>query len=258
MTGFLVRNYYIEKNKVNNQPVIVNPEEQVKGRKEEIVKLEKYQVPVLMYHYVRTTDEPEDSVGYKLSVSPDKFDEQMKWLTDNGFKTVDFSYFEEPVKLDYKPIIITFDDGYRDAYTDAYRILRKYNLTATFYIITDVVGYPYYMTWDMIKEMSNSKMKFGSHSLSHPDLRNVSDADLDSQLRYSKDKLEKELNIKIDNFCYPSGKYDEKTISKLKELGYRNAVTTKTGIANETSNIYEIPRLRIQNNTNIGSILSGL
>jgi len=91
--------------------------------------------------------------------------------------------------------------------------------------------------------------------LSHPDLRNVSDNDLDAQLRYSKDNLEKELNISVTDFCYPSGKFEDRTINKLKELGYKTAVTTKMGIADQNSDLFRLSRRRVQENSSIQTLV---
>ena len=220
------------------------------------VYLSNYKVPILMYHYIRYNDDPENSVGYKLSVSPDNFSEQLDWLKNNNFNTVDFRYLEKPYEVDFKPIIITFDDGYIDAYTNAYRILKDHNMKGVFYVITDSVGYPAYLNWDMIKEMKDNGMQFGSHSLSHPDLTKLGDEGLDAQLRFSNHDLKDKADIDVFDFCYPSGKYDERTIVKLKELGYKTATTTNNGIASESSNIFELPRIRVQEYTNFDEKLS--
>jgi peptidoglycan/xylan/chitin deacetylase (PgdA/CDA1 family) len=220
-------------------------------------KLAQFEVPILMYHYIRTVDDPEkDKIGAKLSVTPAHFDSQMKWLKNEGYITVNPEYLLSPVKLDKKPIVITFDDGYLDAYTDAYPILKNYDFKATFYIITDSVNSQYYMTWDQIKEMKNYGMNFGSHTSTHPNLTKINNETLDNQLLWSKNKLETELSLSISDFCYPSGKYNDGTITKLKELGYKTAVTTETGIASQKSDLFKLPRKRMEDNSNLALLLA--
>jgi peptidoglycan/xylan/chitin deacetylase (PgdA/CDA1 family) len=220
-------------------------------------KLAQFEIPILMYHYIRTVDDPEkDIIGAKLSVTPAHFDTQMKWLKNEGYITVNPEYLLSPVKLDKKPVIITFDDGYLDAYTEAYPILKNYDFKATFYIITDYVNSPYYMTWDQIKEMKKYGINFGSHTLTHPDLTKINSETLDNQLRWSKNKLDSELNSTITDFCYPSGKYNNDTIAKLKELGYKTAVTTETGMASQESDLFKLPRKRIQDDSNLALLLA--
>jgi len=253
---WFVKHFFQPKPKISDSQN-TSSEEKVASAETETPKLEtkekisSYKVPILMYHYIRDVDKSEGELGANLSVSPAKFDTQMKWLSDNAYKTVGFQYLLEPYKIANKPIIITFDDGYRDAYTNAFPILKKYNFTGVFYIIIDSVGKPEYLTWEMIKEMKNAGMQFGSHTLTHPDLRNISASDLDFQLRKSKEKLDKELGQSTTDFCYPAGKYNEDAITALKNIGYKTAVLTSAGVASEESNLLKLPRQRMQNETSI-------
>lgn len=229
-----------------------NSQSQVKGLKNNQPQItNSYQVPILMYHYIRDWNQPEDKTGIKLSVSPINFDKQIKWLKDNNYQTVNLDYLIKPYAISDKPVILTFDDGYRDAYTNAYPILKKYGFIGTFYIITDVANDPAYMTWDMIKEMKNNGMNFGSHTATHPDLSKATNSQIDYQLTTSTNTLKTELGKDITDFCYPSGKYNDYVIAKLKELGYKTATTTHTGISDQNSNLFELPRLRIENDANL-------
>lgn len=216
-----------------------------------------YQVPILMYHYIRDFNDPNDTIGTNLSVSLANFDSQMKWLKDNGYETVNPDYLTGPYKLETKPIIITFDDGYRDAYTNAFPILKKYGFSATFYIITSYIdkNNPDYMTWDELRELEKNNMNIGSHTLTHPDLEKADSTRVDKEIGESQTTLQNQLGIKITDFCYPSGKYDSRTINALKKYNYKTAVTVKSGIANETSNLFELPRIRMINSTSLAKTL---
>jgi len=209
-------------------------------------KVEHYTVPILMYHYIRNA-EGEDNLGKKLSVSPENFEAQLEWLKENGYETLKMADLSDPKKkvlseiyaTNKKPVVLTFDDGYLDAYTDAYPILKKYDFTGTFYIIKNFVGKDRYMNQTQINKMEQNGMEIGSHTLSHPNLA------ISSPGKVRKELAESITESKV--LCYPSGRYNQEVIDLVKEAGYANAVTTKYGIVNESSNPYELPRVRIEN-----------
>lgn len=227
--------------------------------------INEYRVPILMYHYIRDFNDPDDQIGTNLSVSPEKFDEQLAWLKNNSYQSINPDDLANPNKKtltqisysNFKPVILTFDDGYKDAFDNAFPLLKKYGFTAAFYIITNYVekNNPNYMSWDNIKELKKAGMNIGSHSLTHPDLEKVTDARVDSEIGESQEVLSKSLEIKITDFCYPTGKYDTRTIEALKKYGYKTAVTVKSGIADQNSNLFELPRIRVTNSTNLEKLL---
>ncbi len=137
-------------------------------------------VPILMYHYISTAPSANDKIRVGLSVPPDMFDAQMKLLVDNGFTTISlfdlYNNLATGQPLPDKPIVLTFDDGYVDNYEQAFPILKKYNQTATFFVITGRADAkdPAYMSWDMIAEMSRAGMDMQLHSKEHVDLRHRS------------------------------------------------------------------------------------
>jgi peptidoglycan/xylan/chitin deacetylase (PgdA/CDA1 family) len=154
-----------------------------------------------------------------------------------------------------KPIIITFDDGYDDAYTQAYPILKKHNMIGVFYIISGQIGQSERMTNNQIIELDKAGMVIGNHTKNHLDISTLSQTQLDSQLLDSKNTLESLLGHKVLDFCYPAGKYNANNIIALKNDGYLSATTTKNGISDTSSNLYELPRIRIQNSTNLEKVL---
>lgn len=211
-----------------------------------IPKVTSYKVPILMYHYIRDAA-GEDELGQNLSVSPENFGRQMQYLAENDFAPVKLADLADPelkaISKVYndkkKPIVLTFDDGYEDAYSAAWPVLKKYDFFGTFFIIRNFVGKEMYMTQIQIDQLAAAGMEIGSHSLSHPDLAKADAADAREQIFDSK----KEAQV----FCYPAGKYNDTTVRLLKEAGYIAAVTTKAGIADEKSDLFELSRVRIQN-----------
>ena len=166
-------------------------------------------VPVLNYHQINDRDEN------SLTVHTDEFDEQMKYLSDNGYHTITpeemMDAWENGTPLPEKPVILTFDDGYVDNYKNAYPILEKYNLKGTIFLISDFIGtYPNYMTWAQVDEMQQSGLiDFESHTLSHPELDKIPADEVWHQLDSSKKALEWRLGKPINFIAYPCGSYDE-------------------------------------------------
>jgi|GEM_PF-829914 len=212
-------------------------------------------VPIFMYHYIRAYVDPNDPIGVNLSVSPESFEKQVTWLKENGYGTVSMDIFGNPKPLTFKPVVLTFDDGYRDAYDAAFPILRKYGMTGTFYLIVDRVGTPGYLTWDEIAEMRTAGMSFGSHAIDHPDLRNLPSERLEQEIRGSKDMLAEKIGRDVTDFCYPSGKYDDAVENEARKGGYATAVTTRSGIAGLKDDPLTLRRLRITEHADIRSVL---
>jgi hypothetical protein len=101
-------------------------------------------VPILMYHYIRVVQDPRDRLGFNLSVTPSDFSQQMDWLDQNGYHPIDLAdlrgYLLGHGSLPAKPIVLTFDDGYRDMYTTAFPILRGHHFKAVSYVVSGFVN----------------------------------------------------------------------------------------------------------------------
>ena len=203
-----------------------------------------------MYHYIRNYHDPRDPIGINLSVSPENFDRQMTWLSTHDYTTVSPHYLTHPYRLDHKPVIITFDDGYQDAFAEALPVIQKYHLTATFYPIVGKIGTTGYLTWDELVAMHTSGMTIGSHTLTHPNLTTLTSDMLRHELADSKRALEDHLGTPITDFCYPSGKYSSTIEAAVRATGYTTAITTASGRSTEHSNPLALPRLRITDTTN--------
>ena len=211
---------------------------------------ESYQVPILMYHYIRDAS-AESELGKNLSVHPDNFDLHMAHLKENNYETLTLADFADPEKKvlskiisdNKKPIVLTFDDGYLDAYTEAFPVLLKYDFVGTFYIIRNYIAKAEYMDADQIQEIKNAGMEIGSHTLTHPNLAKSDSEIVRNQLNESKENA--------TTFCYPAGAFDATTVNLVQEAGYNAAVTTKFGIADQDSSILELPRVRVENGSAI-------
>lgn len=213
-------------------------------------------VPILMYHYIRTCVDPEDEQCPSLSVSVEAFTSQMQWLRDNGYSTVDLDYLSSPYRVDGQPVVITFDDGYADTYTDAFPVLERFGYRATWYIITDRVDTPGYLTWEQIQELDRRGMQIASHTLNHPDVTTLSAADVATQVTQSKLILEQKLGHTITDFCYPYGRYSSAAVEAVRSAGYLTATTTHEGVARRTDDALTLSRVRIKENTDLAKTMS--
>ncbi len=184
-------------------------------------------VPVLNYHHFLK------DCGSLLCISPDVFEQHMKYLKDHGYRTVSMDdlqgFLQYRQALPKRSIIITIDDGYRSAYDIAYPLLKRFGYTATLFIYTDYVGVSdKAITWDQLKEMSLDGFQIGSHTLSHSDLtmKKEGESEEDYLARVEKELIESkqiiDMNLTQDTMAiaFPFGRYDERILSMTEEAGY--------------------------------------
>jgi peptidoglycan/xylan/chitin deacetylase (PgdA/CDA1 family) len=139
-------------------------------------------------------------------------------------------------------VAITFDDGWKEHYKNAFPILKKYGARATFFVPTGWIGKSEIMSWDQMKEMSEAGMVFGSHGITHANLINLSDADLKNELENSRKALEENLGYEIKYLSYPGGNHDSRVIEAAKVAGYKAAVSVYKIIDQEPRYNFSIRR----------------
>lgn len=205
-------------------------------------------VPILMYHYIRAVDPNADPMGYGLSVAPEIFDQQMAWLRDNNYHTVSMATAQQCIQgqpvCPPNAIVLTFDDGYVDASTDALPILQRYGMTATFYIVNNYVGQPGYMNWEQVGALYAAGMEIGAHSLDHLDMTTLDITEARRQAEESKRDIEAKLGITVMTFCYPAGRYNAEVANQVRDAGFTNATTTRWD--NDYGDMFGLPRRRIE------------
>lgn len=209
-------------------------------------------VPILMYHYL--SDPPADADIYRrdLSVAPARFESHLQYLAEAGYQTItldDLLYaLAQGRMLPEKPVILTFDDGYEDNYTNAFPILRQHGAVAHFFIVTDFInqGRTGYLTWPEIEEMAAAGQRFGSHSRDHPDLRAQSVDYLVWQALGSKESIEEHLGYHPRWIAYPSGGYDSQAIAVFESADYWGGLTTQQGATHTLDGIFTLRRVRVR------------
>ena len=219
-------------------------------------------VPILMYHYISIPPEDADKYRSDLSVSPDAFREQMNYLADNGFETVDLYDLSLAItnkrELPEKPVIITMDDGYRDNYENAFPILQEFGMKATFFVVTEFIDKELenYLSWTMAKEMADAGMRIEPHSKTHADLSGREPDYIIYEVLGSQESIATHIGQKPRYFCYPGGRYDETTLEVVQDLDFWGAVTTAGGKWHGYDDRFEWTRLRMRNTTTLSEFIS--
>jgi peptidoglycan/xylan/chitin deacetylase (PgdA/CDA1 family) len=204
-------------------------------------------VPILMYHELNYLHRN------SLGMAPGQFESEMEFLHQNDFHTITMEqlyaalYQQRP--LPDRPILLTFDDGYKSVYTKAYPILSRYGYKGTVFMVTDAIGsrgqHPM-LTWTELLEMNRRGiMDVQSHTVHHVDLRNASNVVTKQELMQSAQTLSKRLGHPVRFFCYPSGKFRVATFDFLRNSGYVLAVTEHSGYASAKDGPYTLHRIRI-------------
>ncbi len=207
-------------------------------------------VPILMYHHIADIGPTADAIRRDLSVSPANFEAQLSYLARHSYHTISLAdllaHLEKGQVLPPKSIVLTFDDGYQDNYAHAFRLLKQYGFSGTFFIITDLVGRGEYMSWDQAREMHAGGMDLESHTVNHPDLSHLTAAQVTRQLVDSRAVLESRLGKTVRYLCYPSGRYSPEVIRLAQQAGYLGAVTTVYGDTHKPDQPFELARVRMR------------
>jgi peptidoglycan/xylan/chitin deacetylase (PgdA/CDA1 family) len=217
-------------------------------------------IPILMYHSITDTEESHAHAYYRTKTSPAVFAAQMKCLHENGYTTCSPAQAVQQLRAQTaaKLVVITFDDGYRDFYCDAFPILLQYSYTATVYLPTAYIGETPLqfkgtdcLTWAEIRELSQHGILFGSHTVTHPQLRELRHVALREELANSKNAIEEKLGGAVDSFAYPYAfpqadtDFTNMLRDSLSRAGYQNGVCTIVGRANCKSEPLFMERLPV-------------
>lgn len=210
------------------------------------VSKEEMNFPILYYHAIS-----DETWGIEeLFVSPTRFEEQMKYLSENNYDVITFKNLNDiqPYK---KPVILTFDDGYENNYTEAYPILKKYGFKAVIFLTTQYLNQTHYLKDWQVREMGDL-IDFESHTLSHPDLTSISFEALQTELLDSQKIIENLTGQKPLAFAYPFGIFNKNVIDSVKKI-YDYATTIDSGLTNIKDDPYTIKRVYVPRNTTLQS-----
>lgn len=232
-----------------------------------------------MYHHINPNS------GDMVTVTPEVFDSQMRFLRDAGYRTLKLDELMRAVsgeELEGRSVAVTFDDGYLDNYVYAFPVLKKYGIKAAVFLVGSWVegasasgadkkelireftdraplhdttkAYAeegrfemFSVDWDMVREMRDSGLvEFHSHTMTHKRCDRLPPRELVEELRGSKETIEAALKTPCDYLCWPRGKYDSSCVEAARALGYRGVFTTEPGVVRPGADPLRIKRIVVK------------
>jgi len=219
-------------------------------------------IPILMYHSISGEDESGLHAYFRTCTSPYVFADQMAYLHSDGYSTCSLAqaldYLRSGTHTATKPVVITFDDGYSDFYREAFPVLHRYGFSATVFLPTAYIGESPVqfkgrecLTWAEVRELQRHGISFGSHTVTHPQLRGLNARAIDEEIGNSKHTIEEKLGCAVDSFSYPfafpqtEAEFTRMLRDSLRLAGYHNGVCTIVGRASHGSDPFFMERLPV-------------
>ncbi len=222
-------------------------------------------LPILMYHKIDRLPPPPGACHPRNYVLPEQFEAQLVALRRWGYQTISFgdwlAYRRGAGALPRRPIILTFDDGYRSTYEIAWPLLQRHGSTATVFLVSDLIGKT--NAWDAdeiqepllgpaeIAEMRAGHIEFGSHTKTHAALTTLPLPRAQAELRDSRTALERLVGDPVRVLCYPYGKHNPAVRTLAREAGYEAAVIARRRLNSAATDPLRLARLRMDPNTRL-------
>jgi peptidoglycan/xylan/chitin deacetylase (PgdA/CDA1 family) len=211
-------------------------------------------VPIMMYHQVTANPDKRSD-----TVSPQLFRSQMKYLKDHGFRVLTLAELVEGIKarrsFPFNSIVITFDDGYENNFTDALPILKEFNFPATVFISPDLFGQAGYLTVEQIAALQRAGFTLGSHGMRQAYLPEVSRAEQEHEIFDSRRIISQQFGVPVKFYCFPLGGYNDEIKKMVKSAGYEASLTSNRGQDRLNRDEFALNRIRFSDNDNRDQIM---
>jgi peptidoglycan/xylan/chitin deacetylase (PgdA/CDA1 family) len=203
-------------------------------------------VPILMYHVIAP---PIANAPFpELYVPKAEFSAEMHWLARNGYRAVTlkrvYDYWRTGRPLPPKPIVLSFDDGYRSHYTTALPVLRAVHWPAVLNLELRNQRHSWGLSPPHVRALVSAGWELDSHTINHPDLTTLDPAALRREVADSRRLLRSRFHVPVEFFCYPAGRYDGAVIAAVQAAGYLGATSTRYGLA-RPSDLWTLARVRV-------------
>jgi len=218
-------------------------------------------IPILMYHSISYSSNPK---FVQFTVPLAQFAEQMAYLHAHAYTPMTVTQYRNAAveQLPEKSVILTFDDGIADFFTEALPVLTQYNFPATLYIATAFINGTCnwlqregestrpMLTWEQISQIQASGIECGAHSHTHPQLDMLSPSIAQNEILTSKRVLEEHLSQEVTSFAYPYGYYTTTTQRFVQAAGYTSACAVKHAMNTVGTHPFALTRLMVKTSTN--------
>lgn len=213
-------------------------------------------VPILMYHVI--SDPPASAPYPDLYVSRAELQAQVRWLERAGYEAVTlgrvFDAWNGRATLPPRPIVLSFDDGYRSHVTAALPILAARHWPGVLNLDLSNLEPTWGIGVSGVRRLISAGWEIDAHSLSHPDLRSLSGAALTREVSGSRREIHRRFGVVPRFFCYPAGRYDAETIAAVRAAGFEGATTTELGLASHRAGRFTLARVRISRGDGAGGL----
>ena len=216
-------------------------------------------VPILMYHVVGTP--PADAPFPDLYVRRADFAGQLVWLRTHGYHAVSlrrvYDYWQRGYALPQRPVVLTFDDGYGEDYTNVRPLLARRHWPAVINLaVQNLLDRK--LTVPQIRMLIASGWEIDAHTLSHPDLTTLGRADLRHEVAGSRAWIRRRFHVPVDFFCYPSGRYDARVLAAVRAAGFVGATIEGFGPASPRDGLLTLPRIRVDGSDGVSGLAAKL
>ncbi len=203
-------------------------------------------VPILMYHQIAAP--PRGRRNTSLYVPPALFAEHVRALAKAGYTAVTlrqaWDHWHTGRQLPARPVVLSFDDGYRSQYTDALPVLKRRRWPGVLNLTTGTLrGYPR-LHRVHVRRMIAAGWQLDAHTVSHPDLTKVDDATLAEEVAGSRAAIRERFGVTAEFFCYPYGRFDARVVEAVRQAGFLGATTTRPGLASADDDAFALDRVK--------------
>ena len=216
-------------------------------------------VPILMYHVVGTA--PADAPYPSLYVTRADFAGQLRWLRAHRYHAVSlrrvYDYWKHGYALPPRPVVLTFDDGYREDFTNVRPLLARrhwpgvLNL-AVRNLLDDKLTVP------QIRLMIRQGWEIDAHTINHLDLTTLGSAELRREVAGSRTWIRRRFHVPVAFFCYPSGRYDARVIAAVRAAGFLGATIEGFSRASPRDGLLTLPRIRVDGSDGVPGLAAKL
>jgi peptidoglycan/xylan/chitin deacetylase (PgdA/CDA1 family) len=216
-------------------------------------------IPILMYHAI--ADPPPGAPFPALYVPKAEFAAEMQALAGRGYHAVTltqaYEHWTTGAPLPRRPIVITFDDGYRNVYDNAFALLRARRWPAVLDLEVRFMNKPWGLAQSRIRRLIAARWELASHTIHHQDLTTLGASELTTEVRGSRFLLQRLFHVPVLFFCYPAGRFDAHVVQAVKAAGYAGATSTRPGLG-RPSELFTLARIRVDRGEGSAGLMAAL